>query len=174
MDIKVIIPEEEFNQELFQSRERVFFLTKRNGVVAIRKTISTEKYESIIQKILTLILKKKGFNLKKIHFFKKKKWFVCIVEKNVFEAERNFSEMPLGDFLSYLKKNQVGSKSIYSFLKKFKENHGSSVKMEELITRYFFLISKERRRSIETLISDLEENIEMNEEIGRLINRNHF
>lgn len=162
MELIAKISVAEFNQEIMDSKEKVFFLTKRNGNIVLKDNINLEEYEDIVRRVLFTIIKRQGFSLEKFFFLKRKKLFMCKVNNLYPEEKVNFSKMKLRDFILCMEEESI-SIDLLNSLRKFEKQLGGEITLEDIFSNNHYILLKLKQSNLRELSSILEYDIILDE-----------
>lgn len=165
----VIISESEFQKEILDSEEKVFFLkVDPEGRITLREDISLEQYENIIRRVLSRLVRRLGFVMVSFSFNQRKKWFELAVEVK-FHKEINYLNMKLKDFIFHLTEEKMISLSLLTFLERCRKIMGENVTVKDMFSKYHYLVPHTKKSNVEEIIDILEEDLTMDEAQRALI-----
>lgn len=169
MRVIVIISELEFQKEILDSEEKVFFLgIDKKGKISLKEDISLEQYENIVRRVLTRMVRELGFSLVNFSFNQRKRWFELVV--NIpFEKKVNYLNMKLKDFIFHLTEEKMISLSLLTFLEKCRKTMGENVTVKDMFSKYHYLVPHTKKSNVEEIIDILEQDLTMDEAQRALI-----
>lgn len=157
MLLKITISEREFLEKVSKSKEKAFFLTKKNDILQLKNDVSIEEYERIVRRILYSLIREKKFILKKFSFLRKERLFVCNVI-NEFEEKVNLLDMRLRDFLIYIEEYEETTIEVMSFLKKTENKIGEEVLVKDAFFKFFYLLPYKKKSVEDEILRIFEKN----------------